>query len=229
MTSIWSWLNGIGVTILVFSCLTFAIIFTIKYFKTKVKMYPFNAGIGYCMAIGFSGIMISFIWMLLGHDANEVTHITNFLSYSAEGVGFWLAMYITWDTFFDPKYKKSALIILAILAVIYYIIVYAFMSTMVYTQPAEPGEILDDTLTYFSLAWWMGATLFVLIFILYVGSVYRIRTKTSGVVRKKATYLVIGFSLTTSGIMFDILWITPFIFIVRFWIAAAWIFWYKGM
>lgn len=89
MTSIWSWLNGISVTILVFSSLMFAIIFTIKYFKSKVKAYPFTAGIGYCMAVGFSRIMVSFIWMLLGHDANEVTHITNLLSYSAEGVGFW--------------------------------------------------------------------------------------------------------------------------------------------
>ena len=227
ITSIWSWLNGISVTILVVSAWIFAIYYSIQALRTKVRTFPFMAGIGYCIAIGFSGIMLSFIWMLLGNDANEVTHITNILSYSTIGIGFWLAMYITWDVFFDPKYKKPALIILGIGAVIYYIIVYTFMSIMVTTQKAEPGEILDDTLTYFSLAWWLGATLFIIIFILFCGSVYRIRTKTSGVVRKKATYLFLGFTLTITGIMFDIMWIFPFIFIMRFWMALAFVLWHK--
>ena len=229
ITSIWSLLNGTSVTILVISSFIFAIFYTIQALKTNVKTYPFMAGIGYCVAIGFSGIMVSFFWMLLGNDANDVTHITNFLSYSTIGIGFWLAMYITWDVFFDPKYKKPALIILGIGAIIYYIIVYAFMDIMVTTQKAEPGEILDDTLTYFSLAWWLGATLMVIIFVLLAGSVYRIRTKTSGVVRRKATYLFFGFTLTVFGIMFDIMWIFPFIFIMRLWIAFAWILWHKGM
>ncbi len=229
ITSIWSWLNGISVSILVVFSLIFAIYYTIQALKTKIKTFPYMAGIGYCIGIGFSGIMLSFIWMLMGNDANEVTHITNILSYSTIGIGFWLCMYITWDVFFDPKYKKRALILLGISSVVFYIIVYAFMSIMVTTQKAEPGEILDDTLTYFSLAWWLGATLFVIIFVLFCGSVFRIRTKTSGVVRKKATYLFLGFSLTISGIMFDIMWIFPFIFIMRLWIAFAFVLWHKGL
>ena len=228
ITSIFSWLNGISITILVVSSWIFAIIYTIRSYKEKVKTYPYMAGIGYCMAIGFSGVMVSFIWMLMGNDANEVTLIANYLSYSTIGVGFWLAMYITWDTFFNPKYKKPALIILAIASVIFYIIVFAFMPIMVTTQKAEPGEILDDSLTLFSLAWWLGATLFIIIFILLCGSVYRIRTRTSGLVRKKATFLFIGFSLITFGIMFDIMWIFPYIFIMRFWMTFAWILWNKG-
>ena len=229
ITSIWSWLNGISVTILVVSSCIFAIYYTIQSLRTKVKTYPFMAAIGYCLAIGFSGIMVSFIWMLLGNDANEVTQITNFLSYSTIGIGFWCAMYIAWDVFFDPKYKKRALIILGINAVIFYIIVYAFMDIMVTTQKAEPGEILDDTLTYFSLAWWLGAALLIIIFILLCGSVYRIRTKTSGVVRKKATYLFLGFSLTVFGVMFDIMWIFPLIFIIRFWMVIGLVLWHEGL
>ena len=217
ITSLFSWLNGISVTILVISSCIFAIYYTIQSFKAKVKTYPFFAGICYCMTIGFSGIMVSFIWMLLGNDANEVGRITNILSYSTIGIGFWLAMYITWDVFFDPKYKKPALTLLAIAAIIHYIVVFSLMFHPTYpsvtTQKAASGEILDDTLTYFSLAWWLDAGLFIVIFILLCGSVYRIRTKTSGVVRKKATFLFIGFSLTVFGIMFDIMWIFPYIFI----------------
>jgi len=229
ITSIFSWLNGISVTILVFCSCIFAIYYTIQSFKAKVKTYPLMAVIAYCMAVGFSGIMISFFWMLMGNDANEVTHITSTLSYSTIGIGFWCAMYITWDVFFDPKFKKPALILLAIVAVVYYIIVFTFMDTMITTQKAAPGEILDNTLTYFSLAWWLGASLFIVILVLLCGSVYRIRTKTSGVVRKKATFLFIGFTLTVFGIMFDIMWIFPYIFIMRFWMAIAWILWHKGM
>ena len=62
MTSLFSWLNGISNVILVCGAWVFAIYYTRQYFKKKVKMYPFVAGVGYCEAIGFSGILISFIF-----------------------------------------------------------------------------------------------------------------------------------------------------------------------
>lgn len=229
MTSLFSWLNGISVLILVFGAWVFAIYYTIKYFKKKVKMYPFVAGIGYCEAIGFSGILISFIFALTTGDANQATKITNILSYSTVGIGFWLCMYISWEVFFKPQYKKPALILLAIAGVGFYIIVYGFMDIMVTTPVVEPGEILDDTLTYFSLAWYAMGFIGLFVFFLLAFSFYRVGKKTAGIVKKKATYLFLGYTLLSIGIMLDTMIIFDYIFIVRIWLTFSFYLWYNGL
>lgn len=229
MTSLFSWLNGISVLMLICAAMFFAIYYTFKYFKTKVKMYPYVAGIGYCEAIGFSGILISFISALTTGNANQVTLITNSLSYSTVGIGFWLCMYISWEIFFKPQYKKPALILLAIFGVGHYIIVYGFMDIMITTPVVEYGEILDDTLTYFSLAWYSMGTIGLIVFFLLALSFYRAGKSQAGIVRKKAIYLFLGFTLLSFGVMLDTMLIFDYIFIVRFWLAFSFYLWHKGL
>ncbi len=229
ITSLFSWLNGISVLVLVVGAWIFAIYFTVQYIKNKVKMYPYVAGIGYCEAIGFSGILLSFIVVLMGEDANKFAHIVSIISYSTVGIGFWLTMYIAWDTFFKPKYKKRALIILAINSIGFYIIVYGFMDIMVYTPKVASGEILDDSLTYFSLAWFAIAIIGIIIFALLAMSFLRIRKKTTGIVKKKATYLFFGYTIMSLGVMLDTMIIFDYIFIVRIFLTFTFYLWYKGL
>lgn len=229
MTSLFSWLNGISDVILVCGAWVFAIYYTRQYFKKRVKIYTFVAGVGYCEAIGFSGILISFIFALTTGDANQVTHITNSISYSTVGLGFWLCMYISWDIFFKPQYKKPALILLAIAGVGFYIIVYAFMDIMVTTPVADPGEILDDTLTYFSLAWFAMGFIGLFVFFLLALSFYRVGKRTAGIVRTKATYLFLGYTLLSLGVMLDTMLIFDYIFIVRLWLTFSFYLWHKGL
>ena len=229
MTSLLSWLNGISVLILVCGAWVFAIYYTIKYYKEKVRMYPYVAGIGYCEAIGFSGILISFIFALTTGDANQVVHITNSLSYSTIGIGFWLCMYISWEVFFKPQYKKPALIFLAISGLGFYIMVYGFMDKMVSTPVVESGEILDDTLTYFSLAWYAMGIIGLTVFFLLAMSFYRVGKKTAGIVRKKAKFLFFGYTLLSLGVMLDTMFIFDYIFIIRLWLTFSFYLWHKGL
>ena len=192
-------------------------------------MYPYVAGIGFCEAIGFSGHLLSFIVVLMGGDANKVATIDNILSYSTIGLGFWLTMYIAWDTFFKPEYKKPALIITAIVSIGFYILVYAFMDIMVTTPKVAHGEMLDDALTYFSLAWFAMGIILITVFAFLSMSFYRIQKKTTGIVRQKATYLFFGYTILSFGVMLDTMFIFDYIFIGRILLTFSLYLWYKGL
>ena len=232
MTSIFSWLNGISALMIVGCALTYGVYFTVHTFKTKnktkKKIFTYAAILGYLEAIGFSGICLSFIWVLMGRDANEVIHIVPRISYSTAGLVILICLYLAWDIFFKPEYKKPVLIILSIGIIVNYLVIYTFMDTMVRIPKVPRGEILDDTLWEFRIAWWAMTLLLGSLIVFFSGSFIRLLTRTEGTVHKKVTYLFLGFTLTFICCVIDMMLISPFIFINRFFIVIAIIFWWLG-
>lgn len=214
---------------LVCGAFTFAIYYTYQSFKTEAKHYPYVAILGYLEGFGFCGIVLSFIWVLMGRDANELAFIVPRISYTAGGAAIWICMYIAWDTFFKAKYKKPVLIFLGIGVILYYIVIYAFMDTMVRIPKVPRGEILDDTLWEFRLAWWALMVFIAALLIFFSGSFFRLMGKVKGLVRKKVTYLFIGFTLQFICCAIDMMIITPLIFINRLLICVAVFCWFKGL
>ncbi len=121
------------------------------------------------------------------------------------------------------------MIVVTVIALGWYPIVYLYFGENIITNNPLPGEILDDSLTYFSLPWFILLGFAVSILLLLCWRFYRLLAKLTGADRRKAIYLFWGFTLVCIGVPADTLMLSDWIFIFRLLLVLSLYCWYRGM
>ncbi len=201
-------LNGGSALGVVISNVLIGIYILYKGLKLKAKL------------LKYAGIMIILIGMLwLGPATDFLTILTStenldppiiyaFLSYIWVAPAIFIAMLIGTELI-TPNRKNIILVVVAVLGVIFAIGLIFFPynnQTFEYDLPASPGENIIDTsfnLTFFS-SWALAAILLFVIVFNGIGSAIKAKEST-GVLRKKFTYLALGFIIFPIAALFDTL------------------------
>lgn len=183
-----------------------------------------------CEVIGFSGILVGFITLLdVGSISPEIQMVVSIFSYSTVSIGVLSCLYLAWDIFYPPEVKRKAMIFFTIFAVGWYPIVYLFFDANIITNGPPAGEILDDSLAYFSVPWFILLGFAIVVVVSLALSFYRLRAKLTGADRVKATYLFWAFTFLCTGVPADTLMLSEWIFIFRLLLVLSLYCWYKGM
>ncbi len=224
-----SWLNGLSDAALVGVAALFAIYFILQYRTNRKKYYPFVILVMICEVIGFSGILVGFITLLaIGSISAEIQTVVSIFSYSTVSIGVLCCLYLAWDIFYPPEAKRKAMIFFTIFAVGWYPIVYGFFNeNIIRLVPA--GEMMDDSLKYFSVPWFLLLGFAIVVLLSLAWSFYRLRAKLTGADRLKATYLFWAFTLLCIGVPADTLMLSEWIFIFRVLLVLSLYCWYRGM
>ncbi|HMF33854.1 MAG TPA: hypothetical protein VKK79_20680 [Candidatus Lokiarchaeia archaeon] len=204
MVSILTWLNGLSDVVVVGSAFVFACYYLFEYRKKQKKYYPVVAVLMFCIAIGWTGILISFVAALEGNP-NQFVNVTPYFSYATFPVGFFMCAYLAFDVFYDPKLKRSLYLGLAIFSICYYIFTFGFFDLAIQKPPVQVGNLFDDSLSPFWFPYYIVAGVDAINFYLLGTSFYKLRNKISGTERKRTTLLFYAMIFLTAAIVLDIL------------------------
>ncbi len=191
MVSEWTFINIATELVVTGVMLVMGITFLIRYIKTKKKLMPYVAGLGFLSAFFYLGPIASFI-SLVTTTTNLDKNTVAFLSYSLMPVLMVVAMYLGFSIF-NPDRTKHAVLIFACTAVPYWIALFGFPDMMIGEVPVEAGELIDITMTSALLAI-LAIYVFSALFILG-GGFWSLRKKIEGKDKQKATDLCLSFVL----------------------------------
>jgi len=201
---VFNWLNGLSAFLVVIGAWLFAILNLRRYFfKSKVLSTLYMAILSIAIAIGWTGITLSFFSVLIhGSTLPEVAAIISYFSYATIPIGSCAVIIISWDLLFTPKYKKVGLAIFCIVYVIYYTFLFMTWNQTVMVSNV-PGQIFDDWLSAISVPFWMIWLIVGASALLWGIGFNSFRRKSAGEIRKRAVNLFLSTFFIGGAILLD--------------------------
>jgi len=201
-------LNGGSALGVVLSNVLIGIYILYKGLKLKAKLLKYAGVMIILIGMLWLGPATDFLMILTTENNITPPEIYAFLSYIWVAPAIFIAMLIGTELI-TPNKKKLILAVVAVLGVIFAIGLIFFPfdgQTFKYELPSSPGANIIDTsfnLTFFS-SWALAAILLFVIVFNGFGSVVKAKEST-GILRKKFTYLAIGFIIFPIAALFDTL------------------------
>jgi len=201
----------------------FALICLHLYKKQKVVTFLSGILLGFAVALGWTGISISFLSVVIyGYNLPWVKGVISYFSYSTVPLGSFAIVATSWNVAGSQKNKRKALAIVALYSALYYVILYSTFNQVVAYTPTPRGELYDD--------WILSETLF--FYILWgevlIGAVvtavgfWKFYEQSTGSLRRRSLWLLLSTGIVGSAILLDTVIIGSLIaldsalFLVRF-------------
>jgi len=202
--SIFDWLNGITPFIVVLGAWIFALITFYRYSKTKAINTLYMTVLSIAIALGWTGITISFFSILFfNYTRPELANIISYFSYSLIPIGSCAVVIIAWDLLFSPKYKKVGLGFFGVLYVIYYIFLYwTWNQTVLHTDP-NTSLVYDDWLSWTSVPYWIIWIIVGMVTAMWAIGFNKFRKSSAGELQKRVVNLFLASFFIGAGILLD--------------------------
>ncbi len=229
-----TWLNGFSALMLVIVAFIYAIYYVNYYRRSNNKFYISGAVLGFAVALGWSGITLSFLSVVIyGYNLPGLKLYVNILSYSTIPIGSIAVLSIAWDLLLPPKHKNKVLILVGILSIFYYIILFATFDKAVISPDVHKGEIYDDWLSSQELPYYLVWGLVLGNTVIFAWGIIRFLKATTGDLRKRAIWIIIatpifGLCITLDTVVFTDVSYVDFLFIPRLLMIPALILVYLG-
>lgn len=204
ITTLITWLNGISALMLVCTGFIYVILSLRSIIKTKNKFYLSGLILGLSIGLGWMGITLSFLSVAIyGYNLSGLKLIVNAFSYSTIPIGSLAVLSISWDLLMPPKHKKKVIIGVGILAIVYYIILFATFDRAIVCPDVPPGEIYDDWLSSQEILYYIVWILVLANTVIFGIGIIKFSKAVAGDLRKRAIYIIISTPIIGTCILLD--------------------------
>ncbi|XEO75645.1 hypothetical protein WKT22_00664 [Candidatus Lokiarchaeum ossiferum] len=133
----------LGITSLIILILnyTYAVLFSIKFYKIRKNLVRIVAIVAFCCGSFMLGPSVSFLSLIFTGENIPAT-IYYVLSYATVPI-VTIGIIIMTFSIVQPKYQKYAVFIWSILGLIYWIFMFGFTASQFSVTETEPGELID--------------------------------------------------------------------------------------
>lgn len=181
-----------------------------------------------CMGSFYLGTVVSFISLLIT-GTNLPTNIVGQLCYSWAPIGITVAMYVGL-TMINKKFAKPVAIIYALTAILYWWGLWFAPNLNIASDVAKAntaGDVIDIQLIW--VVNYVTAVYLVSLGLTMISGFLYLAIKSAGLIRKKAIYQTIGFTLfVICGALDALIEFSALIVFVRIFMVIAYIFLYLG-
>ncbi|MBN1802823.1 MAG: hypothetical protein JW891_15040 [Candidatus Lokiarchaeota archaeon] len=223
MTNVYlSWVNGLSAFVIVVIAWIFFIRDIFRYRNHKNSIYINGMMIYLSMALGWSGISISFLSVLfLGQNAPWIRSVFFFFSYCTLPIGSFAITSSSWDLVGSPMNKKHILIVAIIISVIYYITFFIEFPYAIHISRLDSiNEVYDDwvnPMSFFFVFIWLQTMISTIICAL---GWHKFRKLSTGKLKERTNFLIIAIPIFGCVVLADTVvpghFIHAFVFIPRF-------------